>query len=119
MPAGRPTKYKPEYCEQIVEEFSKGGHVMTFAYRVGVSKQTVYDWCDAHPEFLDAKQRAECAAFEFYNKLSIGLMAGKIKGNATPWVLQMKNRFGYRDRIETSETETDKFRTPANLLPEA
>ena len=119
MAAGRPTKYDPKFCEDIIQHFSEGGNIESFAGYINVSKQSIYHWLDAHPEFLDARRIAQGKSAQFYNKIGIGLMTGKLKGNATAWVMTQKNCFGWRDRIETSETEADKFRTPANLLPEA
>jgi len=119
MPTGRPTKYDPKYCELIIKHFSEGGNITSFAGTISVSKQTVYTWLDTYPAFLDAKDIAHGKAAAFYNKIGIGLMTGKFKGgSASAWVFTQKNCFGWRDRVETSETTADKFRTPSNLLPE-
>lgn len=84
---GRPTKYKPEYCEQIIEFFSrnpveieeiphyKNGEVawidkkrlpallptlVDFCEEIGiVNTQTLHDWCEKHKEFKDAFMRAK------------------------------------------------------------
>lgn len=59
MPAGRPSKYKPEFCEEI-EELGKAGLSLTqMAARLDVDKATLTNWSGAHPEFLTALTRAQ------------------------------------------------------------
>lgn len=54
---GRPTLYVPEYCDQLVAHMGEGLSFESFAGVVNVSKQTLYNWAEAHAEFLDAKER--------------------------------------------------------------
>ena len=56
--AGRPTDYKPEYDDMIVEHMSKGHSAVSFAAKIGVAKMTVYQWEKDHPSFSDAFARA-------------------------------------------------------------
>ena len=58
--AGRPTDYKEEYCEMLIAHMSKGFSFESFAGVIGAAKQTIYNWLEANPEFMDAKN----AAFE-------------------------------------------------------
>ena len=115
-PGGRPTKYKPEYCDMIVEHFLDGGHMLTFAHEVSVSKQTLYDWCDKYPAFLDARERANNAAAVYLNNIAKGLMTGDLKGLHGTWSMNMKNRFNWSDKVETRDVGQDDFATPDNLL---
>lgn len=65
MPAGRPTKYKPEYCETIIELAKLGKFEAAWACACDVNKSTFVDWKVAFPEFAIAFARArqECEAF--------------------------------------------------------
>jgi len=58
MPGGRPTLYKPEYCEKVIEVGKDGGSITAMALACDVSKQTVHDWAERIPEFSDALTRA-------------------------------------------------------------
>lgn len=59
MPAGRPTKYKPEYCERVVELGKQGMSVVEMACDIGVARATLEaNWPAEHPEFLEAFARA-------------------------------------------------------------
>lgn len=79
MAGGRPTAYKPEYCDLIIAHFDKEPFttnfdeasgktyrsaillptLTNFARTIGVSRATIYNWAEEHPEFLDAIKRAQ------------------------------------------------------------
>lgn len=55
MPAGRPTKFKPDYVEQAKKLCSiKAFTDFELAQFFGVNRDTIYEWQVAHPEFRDA-----------------------------------------------------------------
>lgn len=85
-PGGRPTKYRPEYCEKIVKFFdidttrevevtttTKSGSITRrteeranhlrfldgFARSIDVTHDTLLEWCKRHPEFSVAYTRAK------------------------------------------------------------
>jgi hypothetical protein len=60
-PGGRPSAYKPEYCEQVVEYMAKGKSLTAFAGSIRQGKQTIYDWVGQFPEFAEAVERARAA----------------------------------------------------------
>lgn len=53
---GRPTDYKPEYCQMLLEHCREGRSFDTFAAIVGVSRNTVRNWRESNPEFLVASE---------------------------------------------------------------
>lgn len=75
-PGGRPTDYKPEFCEEVIAYFDVppfAEHktvfgvkrvpnilptVAGFCHKIGIAKQTFYTWKKEHKEFLDAVMRA-------------------------------------------------------------
>jgi len=74
----------------------------TFAAVIEVNKDTLYEWEAVHPEFSEAKKLAFEKNRAFWEKIGTAGMVGKIPGfNATVWIFNMKNRHGWRDRIET------------------
>jgi len=54
MPAGRPTDYKPEYCQMLIDHMAEGLSFTSFAAIVGDCYDTISDWRKIHPEFLQA-----------------------------------------------------------------
>lgn len=69
-PVGRPTKYKPEYCQVIIDYFdipatdSEGNannprFLSAFARSIGVNHDTLHEWCSVYPEFSEAYTEAK------------------------------------------------------------
>jgi hypothetical protein len=58
---GRPTDYRPEYCEAVIAAMSEGLSLTAFAGLIGQGRDTVYKWIRAHSEFGDAVSRARAA----------------------------------------------------------
>lgn len=56
MPGGRPTDYRPEFCEQAATLFANGATDQEVADYFEVSVSTFYRWRAAHPEFREAIQ---------------------------------------------------------------
>jgi hypothetical protein len=62
---GRPTKYRPEFCQDIIDYFKKGetgGYYPTldgFCCTISCTPQMITDWCGEHPEFKQAKEAAQ------------------------------------------------------------
>ncbi len=104
MPAGRPSDYDPAFCEQLIEHMSKGFSFEAFGGVIGVARATLYNWEEAHPEFLDAKRIGQSRSQHFWEGKGIdGLDQGK-NFNATTWIFAMKNRFNWTDRVDQTIT---------------
>lgn len=73
---GRPTEYKPEYCDVVIEKMAKGWSKTACAGFIGISRQTLYDWEKANAEFLDAIQIGESLSRVFWEGLSISHFTG-------------------------------------------
>lgn len=121
---GRPTKFKEEYCEMLEKHLEEGLSFEAFAGVLGVCKQTLYEWEDNFPQFLDAKKRAWEKCRLFWEKKGLeGLFneeqvidegrtrtTTKKSMNSTVWIFNMKNRFGWRDRQEIEEKSTKEIK---------
>lgn len=59
MPGGRPTKYKSEYCDMVVEWLAEGKLLYNFAKHINVGVVTLHDWRNAHEEFSKAIKKGE------------------------------------------------------------
>ena len=101
-PGGRPTAYRPEFCDEIVEYFERTTtddgeaffpQFVGFAHSIGVTRNTLLNWCEVHPEFLSAYQSAKGLQEQ---ALVAHTLAGRF--NATFAGLTAKNILGWRDR---------------------
>jgi|SRR5271166_2028205 len=57
--AGRPSKYDPAFCDQVIELMKEGLSFGAVAGALGVSRRTIYEWADEHPEFSHTKERGK------------------------------------------------------------
>lgn len=118
-PGGRPTKYKSEYCEMLQEHMAKGLSYEVFGAKIGVSRQTLYDWEKEYPEFLDTKKYAfdlcqlfwEEKCIEHIVTLSENERDGQYSKSTTKalntgaWIFNMKNRFKWTDKTSGEDLE--------------
>src|SRR3990167_9874656 len=96
---GRPTIYKPEYCDLLREHMRKGYSFESFGATVGISRDRISDWANKIREFSDAKKMACDESLLFWEKIAMAGMTGKIKGfNQVVWIFSMKNRFGWKNQ---------------------
>lgn len=106
---GRPTKYKEEYCEQLIEHMSEGLSFESFGAVIDVNSDTLHEWVKVHPVFSDAKKMAFTKCRLFWEKIGIeGIWNVEGKSlNTGNYCFQMKNRFKWTDKVEvTTENVT-------------
>ncbi len=89
---GRPTDYKPEYCQMLIDHMAEGFSFESFAAVIKVTRSTLYEWVSAQPDFSDAKQRGFEASRLTWEQIGRDI-AKKGEGNATAFIFNMKNRF--------------------------
>ncbi len=89
---GRPTAYKPEYCEQIIQLGREGKSMAQMACHFGIARENLYGWAKRYPAFHTALARAreEMQAYlEAYGAANLG----NREFNAHLWVKTMQSRF--------------------------
>lgn len=112
-PGGRPTKYKPEMCEKVVALMQEGASKAEVAAVLDISHETLNEWTKNNPEFSDAIKKGVRLSEAWWEKMARENLITMPKGpqfNATLWYMNMKNRFGWRDKqeIEHSGEVTNK-----------
>ena len=82
MPAGRPTKYKKRYCDDLIKHMKQ--------------------------EFMNAKRLAWQEYQLFWEKMGVHGSAGKLKGfNSTSYIYNVKCRFRNSDTWKPIKEETE------------
>ena len=90
-PVGRPTAYRPEMCQQLIEAMAGGHSAEAGAAKIGISARSLFEWQKLHPEFLMAIQEGRHRAVLFWESLAIDVARGK-PGNSQMITLALKNR---------------------------
>jgi hypothetical protein len=107
MALGRPTKYDPKYCEELVEWMSKGMSFESFSGTIDTHRETLYEWAKQHKDFSDAKKLGREKSLIFYEKLGLSAQMGKIKGFIpSVHIFTMKNKHGWQDSINVNSNES-------------
>lgn len=100
----RPTKYKPEYCKELIDFMSEGYSLEAFCGHIGIVKDTLYNWFKQHKDFSDAKKKALAKSLLWWEKQGIKAVSGENKDvNSTVWIFNMKNRHGWKDKQEVDQ----------------
>lgn len=127
MAGGRPTKYKRQYCQDIIDYFDiepyheverktidvKSGReyinherlpndlpfLSGFAHSIGVAHDTLVEWTNVHPEFSVAYKRAKQLQEQI---LAVNGLQGLY--NASFAIFTAKNVAGWRDNKEVEHT---------------
>lgn len=101
-PGGRPSKYKPAFCTEIIELMGQGYSLTAAASQIGVHKMTVYQWEKDIPEFSDA---IKLARGKRLFKLENDLLGAKDGPTVTSRIFALKNA----DRDEWTERVTNEL----------
>lgn len=121
MPAGRPTKYKPEMCKTVIDLGKQGKSKTQIAATLGISKETLYDWDKNNEEFSDAIKTAMSFSQAWFEDYGQNGMIGEVDGwNPTTWIFTMKNRFrdDYSDTIKQETKVEMEVTSPKEALTE-
>ncbi len=120
---GRPSEFKPEYCEQLIDHMAGGLSFESFAGTIRKCAKTLYNWLENHPEFLHAKEVGVEASRLWWEKtgrdhiVTISESSRDSEGgsfssskslNGTVWSLNMRNRF-HKEWREKQPDEVDKI----------
>lgn len=101
MPAGRPSEYDPSYCEKVIEWGAAGKSKTWMAAKIGICRDTIYQWERNHPEFSDALKRAKALEQMWWEDSGQDGMTGD-KFNGQVWGRSMAARFpdDWREKSE-------------------
>ena len=96
--AGRPTKYKPETVEKILEALRGGNTRRASCAAGGIDQTTFANWLKEYSDFSYAVEKAEGEA-ELRN-LAVIQDATKTTWQAAAWWLERKHKAEWSSRVE-------------------
>ena len=75
---GRPTKYKEEYCDMLIDHMAEGLSFESFGKVVFAGRTTLYRWVDDNKDFRDAKEIATQFSHHKWDEIGVRGTQGKI-----------------------------------------
>lgn len=117
-PVGRPSKYDPAYCQQIIEHMEEGASIASFAAEISVARSTIQQWAEEHEEFSVAVKaaKAKCAAWWEVRLRNIAISGGG-PGAATAVIFGLKNMAAedWREKQEVEHSNPDGSLKPTTI----
>jgi hypothetical protein len=103
LKVGRPSLYKPEYCDIALDLGKKGKSMTQMAAHFDVDKETVKNWTRDYPEFLAAFTRAMTFSQGWWEDQGQAGLSNR-DFNAPLWHKNVASRFreDYTDRKEVT-----------------
>ncbi len=113
MPAGRPTDFKPELGNEILNLMTEGLSLAAAAASVGIHRQRVYEWLERHPEFADIIKLAQAKRQLFLERRLLSATEGPV---VTSSIFALKNAAGedWRDKQQHEHSGPDGG--PINII---
>ncbi len=106
-PGGRPTKYRSEYCDTVVEVMRDGGSKVEVCATIGVCYETFQNWQKEHKEFSESVKHGSLLSQTWWEKLGRKGASCEDEIQPTTWIFNMKNRFDWKDKVDTEMSGKD------------
>lgn len=111
-PVGRPTVYRPEMCQEVIELGAQGKSRAQIARTLGVDRATIAEWEKTKPEFTRAMVVSTDYSIAWWeDQGQAGIHLGK-NFNGFVYGFQMRNRFRseYVDKVDVKLDAGDSFK---------
>ena len=113
-PVGRPTDYRPEFCEMAKELFKRGWSKFEVAAHFDVERSTLDNWMENHEDFFRAVNKGiELSECWWSGEGRENL--GNKNFNARLYEIQMMNRFKWHRKVESDQKVTANIRVEDRL----
>ena len=119
-PIGRPTKYDPAYCDEVISAGEQGLSLTAFAGLIGVARSTINEWIGNFPDFSEAVKRHQAKRTLFLER---GLLAAESGPSVTTRIFALKNAAPeeWKDKVQNEHTGADggPIQTEATVIDAA
>ena len=109
-PGGRPTLYRREMCDRLVDAMAGGLTAEAAAARIGISARSLFNWQKEHPEFLQAIQEGRQRSQLWWEERALAMASGEA-GNTQIVMLGLRNRSRAATRMEQRHGEARTHRS--------
>lgn len=105
---GRPTKYKPEMCQTVIDMMAEGCCIAEVCAKLLITQDTFHRWVKSKKDFSESYGIGRQLSEGWWSKLGRGGAMGQVPINSPTWIFNMKNRFNWKDKTTTEhEGEVD------------
>lgn len=85
---GRPSKYKPVYCTEVISTMATGLSLTAFAGVIGVARSTINEWMAEYPDFSEAVKKGQAKRTAYLERR---LLDGETGPRVTSHIFALKN----------------------------
>ena len=103
---GRPTKYRPEMCDKVIELMKEWASLVEVAWTLDIDETTLHDWKANNKEFSKSIKRWIRLSEAWWQRMwreNLFESPDWMRFNYTGWYMNMKNRFGWADKQEIEQ----------------
>jgi len=109
---GRPTKYKPEYCQEVIQLGAEGKSKEQIAAKLEVNWGTLDNWAEQHQEFLLALRTAKELELSYWEELGLNHIvespgSSRLNGGVYNKVMAARFPAKYSERSKVELTGQD------------
>jgi len=117
---GRPTLYREEYCDKLIDWMAEGKSFVTFASTIPCNPDTIAEWVKVHERFSEAKKIGKILEQTWWDNLH-RRCAATGEGNITAIVWAQKNKFpkSYKERLAKGVNQVQLQQTHNQTLTHA
>jgi len=118
-PVGRPRttiKDLPDDWESLIcDAGQEGASIVEMRCVLGIGDSAWETLLEDSEEFRLAVKKAQMLCQVWWERHGRSMTKGESMGNATVWIFNMKNRFGWADKLETKNNHDVKVDTAKDL----
>lgn len=111
---GRPTDFRHEFGEQILQLMASGLSLAASAAELGFHRQRVYEWMERHPAFADTVKLAQVKRQLFLERRLLSAETGPVV-TSTIFALKNAGPEDWREKQEVDHKSSDGSMTPARI----
>lgn len=118
MPGGRPSNFREEYCDKVIEYGKLGMSRVEMAANLKCGYDTFLLWQEKNPKFLASVNEAVRLSQAWWESKGRDATFGGVQGfNATSFIFNMKNRFkdDWKDKQEVEQSGPGGGAIPVNV----
>lgn len=76
---GRPTDYRPQYCDMLIEHMKGGNSLESFGSVVHCDASTLFAWLRTYPEFSKARKVGKAYLAKYYEEMGKAIAVGNAR----------------------------------------